>query len=259
MVPRLPCLGPTWCKVAAALGPHDGGFGEPVTSALRPIPAVAKSAFRQTPPHRMHHNRPHYVMRGARYRPGSDKDFERLYRNSYGRIMATVQAMLQDLPAAEDCAQETFVNAYRAWNRWKPEAPAEAWLHRIAINTAVTFRRRERLRRPDELIRRIGYTTPSLDPGTDDSKALLDALRRLSPELAALIVLRHVHGYTNREIAAALEAPASTIGYRLTVAKSQLAAELAAAGIEPRSPRPVAAPQLGVLINDMAPSGITPT
>jgi len=61
-------------------------------------------------------------------------------------------------------------------------------------------------------------------------------------------VLRHVHGYTNREIAAALEAPASTIGYRLTVAKSQLAAELAAAGIEPRSPRPVAAPQLGVLI-----------
>ena len=100
-------------------------------------------------------------MRGARYRPGSDKDFERLYRNSYGRIMATVQAMLQDLPAAEDCAQETFVNAYRAWNRWKPEAPAEAWLHRIAINTAVTFRRRERLRRPDELIRRTGCRRPA--------------------------------------------------------------------------------------------------
>lgn len=191
-------------------------------------------------------------MRGHRYRPGCDSDFERLYRTSYGRIVATLQAMLRDLPAAEDCAQEAFARAYRAWDSWKPDAPAEAWLHRIAIHTAVSYRRRERLRKPDELSRRLGHPAPARDPANDDSQALLAALRRLSPELSAIIVLRHVHGYSNREIAAALDAPESTIGYRLGVAKTQLAAHLIAAGIEPASSRPVASPYRGVLKNEMA-------
>ncbi len=197
-------------------------------------------------------------MKGSRYKPGSDKDFGRLYRDTYGRIVATLQTMVPGLAAAEDCTQETFVNAYRAWGSWRPDAPAEAWLHRIAINTAITYRRREWLRRPDELIRRIGYPPPAVDPTNDDSQALLGALRRLSPELSAVIVLRYVHGYTNREIAAALDTPESTIGYRLATAKSRLAAELAALGIETHRRRPVAASQLNVLINDMSRATATP-
>lgn len=197
-------------------------------------------------------------MKHSQYRPGSDKDFERLYRDAYGRIVATLQTMVPALAAAEDCAQETFVNAYRAWRNWRPDAPAEAWLHRIAIHTAIDYRRREWVRRPDELIRRIGYPSPARDPANDDSQALLGALRRLSSELAAVIVLRFVHGYTNREIAAVFDTPESTIGYRLAAAKNRLAAELAAVGIEAHPRRPVAAPRLNVLINDMSRSTAAP-
>jgi RNA polymerase sigma-70 factor, ECF subfamily len=197
-------------------------------------------------------------MKPSQYIPGSDKDFERLYRDTYGRIVATLQTMVSGLAAAEDCAQETFVNAYRAWRHWRPDAPAEVWLHRIAIHTAITYRRREWVRRPDELIRRIGYPSPARDPANDDSQALLGALRRLPPELSAVIVLRYVHGYTNREIAAVFNAPESTIGYRLAVAKKKLAAELAVAGIEARPLRRAAVSQMSVLLKDMSRSAATP-
>lgn len=159
------------------------------------------------------------------YRPGVREDFDQLFRDSYQRILFTLTGILRDAGAAEECAQEAFVRAYRAWGRWKPDAPAEAWVHRIALNVAISYRRRERLRGLGELLRRKGR--PELnghDP--EGAVALADALRRLPPRDAALIVLRHHHGYSNREIAAALGSPESTVASRLAAAKRRLRDEL---------------------------------
>src|SRR5437870_8845758 len=76
------------------------------------------------------------------YQPGSEADFERLYQTSYGRILGTLTAMLGDRAAAEDCCQDAFERAYKKWALWQPIAPAEAWVHRIAINAAVSYRRK---------------------------------------------------------------------------------------------------------------------
>ena len=53
-------------------------------------------------------------------------------------------------------------------------------------------------------------------------RPLFNALRKLPPKQAAAIVLRHHHGYTNREIAAALEIPERTVASRLIAAKARL-------------------------------------
>lgn len=190
-------------------------------------------------------------MEGLAYTPGSEADFDRLYRESHSRILATLRAMLRNPADAEDCAQETFVSAYRAWPTWRPDAPAEAWLHRIAVNVAISHRRRERLRQPLEVVRRLGRPDPPRDPSEDPTSALLAALRRLAPEQAAVVVLRHLHGYSNREIAAAIGAPESTVSSRLITAKARLAAELAAAGIEPPEPSVVAKAVSGVSMSRM--------
>jgi RNA polymerase sigma-70 factor (ECF subfamily) len=58
------------------------------------------------------------------------------------------------------------------------------------------------------------------------SAELLGALRRLPAKQAAVIVLRHHHGYTNREIAGALGVAESTIASRLAAAKQRLRREL---------------------------------
>jgi RNA polymerase sigma-70 factor, ECF subfamily len=157
------------------------------------------------------------------YRPGSREDFDRLYRVAYPRVYRTLTALLSDPAAAEDCAQDAFVQAFHAWDRWRPEAPAEAWVHRIAVNRAISYRRSARLRSVAEVVRRLGRPTPPPDPAEQATRSdLLDALRALPPKLAAAIVLRHVHGYNNREIATALGVSERTVGTRLRQAGSRL-------------------------------------
>jgi RNA polymerase sigma-70 factor, ECF subfamily len=161
------------------------------------------------------------VARQREYRPGSAADFDRLYAETYRRLLGTLIAVLRDRAAAEDCAQETYLRAFQAWARWRPDAPVEAWLHRIAINVAVSHRRRERLREAGEVIRRLGVPAAP-DPTETSTSELLRELRALPPKQAAALVLRHVHGYTNREIAHALGVPERTVASRLAAARARL-------------------------------------
>lgn len=157
------------------------------------------------------------------YRPGDVADFDRLYRASFSRVQATLMGMLRDAAEAEDCTQEAFARAFQSWSRWRPEAPAEAWVHRIAVNVAVSRRRRrrvsgllhERMHTPDHALERAA-----------DREDLLTALRALPPRQAAAMVLRHLHGYTNREIATALSVPERTVASRLAAARARLQREL---------------------------------
>jgi len=162
----------------------------------------------------------------ARYRPGSVEDFNRLYEATYDRLFATLIVLLRDRAAAEDCVQETFLRAFKAWPRWQPDAPAEVWLHRIAINVALSHRRRERLREVGEVLRRIAMPADP-DPTQSPAYELVQELRALPPKNAAALVLRHLHGYSNREIAHALGVPERTIASRLAAARAKLQVRLA--------------------------------
>jgi len=103
------------------------------------------------------------------YQAGNEADFERLYQASYGKILGTLTAMLGDRAAAEDCAQDAFERAYKKWATWQPIAPAEAWVHRIAVNAAVSYQRKMRLREVGEVIRRLGR--PGLAPDPQELEA----------------------------------------------------------------------------------------
>src|SRR5438876_8484541 len=164
---------------------------------------------------------------GEGYQPGSREDFDRLYRTAYPRVYRTLSVILRDPDEAEDCAQDAFVQAFQAWKRWRPDAPAEAWVHRIAVNRAISYRRRAKLRSVGEILRRLGRPATSTDPAEAAARPdLLTALRSLPPKLAVAIVLRHYHGYNNREIAAAIGVSERTIGTRLQQAGERLRAEL---------------------------------
>lgn len=157
------------------------------------------------------------------YTPGSAADFERLYRNSYRRILGTLITLVRDRATAEDCAQETYERAFRRWHEWRPEASAEAWLHRIAINVAISDRRHQRIRQAGEVIRRLGRPTPVADPADmAEMSDLVRALKKLPPKQAAALVLRYYHGYSNREIAASVGVPEQTVASRLGAARKQL-------------------------------------
>jgi RNA polymerase sigma factor (sigma-70 family) len=98
------------------------------------------------------------------YRPGCHEDFERLYQSSYSKVLGTLIKILCDRAAAEDCTQDAFERAYRNWHAWRPDAPAEAWVHRIAVNAAISYQRKMRVWEVGEVIRRLGQPGAGPDP-----------------------------------------------------------------------------------------------
>jgi RNA polymerase sigma-70 factor (ECF subfamily) len=173
------------------------------------------------------------------YRAGSKDDFDRLYRDNYPKLLRTLFGILGDAAAAEDCVQDAFVQAYRAWPSFKPDRPAGAWLHRIALNVAISHRRKAKLREAAELVRRLGRPaspkTPSQQLFVDD---IVRALAELSPKVSSAFILRHYHGYTNREIARAFGVTERMVGVRLARARQHLEQRLGREWAEP-FPTPV--------------------
>jgi len=159
------------------------------------------------------------------YHPGVKEDFDRLYRATYQRVFATLMLILRNPSAAEDATQEAYLRAFGSWKRWKQDAPAEAWIYRIALHVAFTHRRRERLHEVGEVIRRLGRPREP-DPTESAQPDLVRELRALPPKQSSALVLRHMHGFTNREIAAALGIPERTVASRLAAAKTRLRARL---------------------------------
>jgi RNA polymerase sigma factor (sigma-70 family) len=179
------------------------------------------------------------------FRPGDRDDFDRLYRDNYQRLLRTLYAITGDAAAAEDCVQEAFVKAWGAWPRFRPERAPEGWLHQIAVNTAISYRRRARLRSVGEILRRLGHPGAGRDPG--DSAATPDvvkAMAALPPRVAADFVLRYHHGYNNREIARLEGVSERTVGARLAHAREELARRL---GPEWRGELPTS-PAAGVVL-----------
>jgi RNA polymerase sigma-70 factor, ECF subfamily len=92
---------------------------------------------------------------------------------------------------------------------------------------AISDRRRQRLRSAGEVIRRLGRPEPGPDPARlVEGSDLFRAIQNLPTKQAAALVLRHYHGYTNREIGAALGIPEQTVASRLATARKQLQAVL---------------------------------
>ncbi len=73
---------------------------------------------------------------------GDRRAFERLYREHAGKVYGLCLRMTRDPALAEDCTQETFINAWRALSRFETRSSLATWLHRIAVNVALAKRRK---------------------------------------------------------------------------------------------------------------------
>jgi RNA polymerase sigma-70 factor (ECF subfamily) len=155
------------------------------------------------------------------YRPGVTADFDRLYQATYQQVFGTLMVILRNPAAAEDATQEAYLRAFRAWNNWKKQAPAEAWIHRIALNVAFSHRRRERLHEVREVILRVGRPA-EVDPTESEQSDLIRELRSLPPKQSAALIYRYLHGFTNREIASVMGIPERTVASRLAAGKARL-------------------------------------
>src|SRR5579862_2706596 len=77
-----------------------------------------------------------------RARAGDSRAFERLYREHSGRVYGLCLRMTRDAQLAEDCTQDTFINAWRALPQFETRSSLATWLHRIAVNVSLGKRRK---------------------------------------------------------------------------------------------------------------------
>ena len=149
-------------------------------------------------------------VRGAQ--AGSASDLEALFKLHWPRAFRAAYLVCHDAAAAEDIAQESFLAAVRALDRFDRRRPFGPWLHRIVVNRAIDWGRARAARSEVELheTAAAAETAPVGNPRT-----LASALASLSPEHRAVIVLRHLLEYTPGEIADLLELPRGTVNSRL--------------------------------------------
>jgi RNA polymerase sigma-70 factor, ECF subfamily len=158
-----------------------------------------------------------------RAQTGSTADLEALYRAHWPRAYRAAYLVVHDAAGAEDIAQEAFLAALRALDRFDRRRPFGPWLHRIVVNRAIDWSRARTLRREVEL----GETTAAGSDPPEELPALMCGLRQLSPDQRAVIVLRYLLEYTPGEIATLLELPRGTVNSRLRRGLDTLAALLA--------------------------------
>ena len=158
-------------------------------------------------------------VRGAQR--GSASDLEALFRTHWPRAFRAAYLVTHDAGAAEDIAQESFLAAIRALDRFDRRRPFGPWLHRIVVNRAIDWTRARRLRGEVELVDSL--PAPETAPAGGETLA---ALARLSPEHRAVVVMRYLLEFTPGEIADALDLPRGTVNSRLRRGLDALGDEL---------------------------------
>jgi len=156
-----------------------------------------------------------------------------VFRDEWGRIVATLIRTTGDWDLAEECAQDAFARALETWPRDGVPRNPGAWLTTTARNRAL-----DRLRRSaagssklEEVAVLSGPSEPPEDhSGVDDSGVEDDRLRliftcchpALSLEAQVALTLRTLAGLTTAEIAHAFLVPEPTMAQRLVRAKHKI-------------------------------------
>jgi RNA polymerase sigma-70 factor (ECF subfamily) len=144
---------------------------------------------------------------------GSAEAAEELFRRHWPAAHRAAWLVVHDAAAAEDIAQEAFLSAFRSLGRFDRRRPLGPWLHRIVVNRAIDWSRSRALRPETGSDAAPEPVAPEVTTELGDE--IVAALADLGPEHRAVVVLRHVLGYTPGEIAAILELPRGTVNSRL--------------------------------------------
>jgi RNA polymerase sigma factor (sigma-70 family) len=145
-------------------------------------------------------------------RPRADRTFERLYRRHVGDVYRYALALMRNPADAEDVAQTTFMNAYRAFERGeRPEKPAN-WLITITHNVCRQ-RFRQSARRPKEVCfdDDIGARLVETDDDAPTGEDIRRALGHLAFNQRAALVMRELEGRSYAEIAEILDLSPSAV------------------------------------------------
>ena len=175
---------------------------------------------------------------------GREAAFRELLSRYERPVFSLIYRMVRDRAQAEDLAQETFIRAFHAIDRYDPAYRFSNWILKIANNRTIDHLRRRVLdtvsiegsphaATPQEEERtRLALASTDESPAAYVEQKELDgqierAIGELRPEYRTVILLRHVEGYAYEDIAEILDIPLGTVKTYLHRARAELKERLA--------------------------------
>jgi RNA polymerase sigma-70 factor (ECF subfamily) len=149
-----------------------------------------------------------------------DAAFDEFCRDRYERLVLTVRVIVQDHALAQDIAQETFARAYLHWSKLWPDGNPGGWVHRVATNLAISWRRRAV--RETRAIARLGRRDPLTTHIPDLHPELQRAVAALPPRQRAAVALHYVLDLPVADVARAMRCKEGTVKSLLFSARENL-------------------------------------
>lgn len=172
-----------------------------------------------------------------RVKAGDIAAFDELTAKYRDRLFGVVYNMLSNREDAMDIVQESFIKAYTSIKSFRGNSAFYTWLYRIAVNRAITFLKRSRMRRffsfenMDEELGSSEIVDKLVERSGGGQKAALiselreklnEAMQSLSINHRTVVALYEIDGLSHAEIAEITKTSESTVRTRLHYAKQQL-------------------------------------
>jgi RNA polymerase sigma-70 factor (ECF subfamily) len=142
--------------------------------------------------------------------------FEEILRDHQSMVFSIAYHFLRDRAAAEELAQDVFLQLYRSIDSLESTEHATRWLRRVTTNRCIDFCRRRKLAPQISLEEVREPATPAAARDPMLSRALGQLVASLPEKWRALIVLKYQEEMDNEEIAETLEIPVGTVKSQLS-------------------------------------------
>lgn len=148
--------------------------------------------------------------RGAAMR-SHDAEYSEFVRARGTALLRTAHLLTSNPAHAEDLLQISLTKTYLAWGRLRDPGTAEAYTRRVLATTSISWWRRKtnRLEQPAEILPDAGQDHPAGQLAERD--AMMGALRQLSPQQRAVLVLRFYEDLSEAQIAETLGLSTGTV------------------------------------------------
>jgi RNA polymerase sigma-70 factor (family 1) len=160
---------------------------------------------------------------------GDREAYAVLLQRYWARLVVYAAEIVDGQDAAQDVAQDTFIQLWRYRERWVKVGSVGAYLYRITRNLGVNAVRKERAaaRRLERSVGAMEERPSPLTPEESLDEALLRrqveaAINALPTRRREVFILARYHGLSHREIANALEISPQTVANQMSLALSQL-------------------------------------
>ncbi len=128
----------------------------------------------------------------------SEREFTSLIDQNKGIIYKVIRLYVRDPDDEQDLFQEILFQSWKSFAHFKGESKFSTWLYRVGLNTVLTFKRRPSLVENHEDLSQLNVI--SSERKGEETEALYLAIRELG-EIDRMIILLHLEGYENEEIA----------------------------------------------------------